>query len=164
MRHAACGSSTTDPIDAKAHRCSDQFLCSWPPLGRRLPHKLTKNLLRYLGSRRLSEGTGSRVSYHVESPYRRIADHMLKARLSIDGRSAKLRGCARVVRWRRSSVSRERDAERACRAITHAFGHLGYAESFPPQQVLRQGHAPAQEVFHRRNADFAPEPVEKCRA
>jgi glutathione S-transferase len=56
-------------------------------------------------------------------------------------------------------VAGKRDAECAGRAVADAFGDLSDANSFPAQQVLRKGRAPAQKVLHRRAADLAPEPA-----
>ena len=68
-----------------------------------------------------------------------------------------------MSRWCADATG-ESDAERARRAVTHSFGDLGYANSLPAQQVLRQRHAPTQQILHRRDPDLTPEPVKERRS
>lgn len=61
-------------------------------------------------------------------------------------------------------MSTERSAERAGGTVADAFGDLGNPDVGVTEQVLRERHAPCEEVFHRRQADSTRESLEKRRA
>jgi hypothetical protein len=58
----------------------------------------------------------------------------------------------------------ERRAERACRAVANAFSNFSDRQVVAAQQILRDGHAPAEHVLHRRLAYSAREAFEERRA
>src|ERR1700733_12039241 len=71
---------------------------------------------------------------------------------------------ARKARRRRSYKAGERDGERALRAVADTLRDLADADLAPPEQVLRQGHAPGEQVLHGRDADRPTEALEEGRA
>ena len=71
---------------------------------------------------------------------------------------------ARVAARRLAHVPAERGAEGARRAVADAFGDLGDPEVVAAEQILRDGHAPGEQVFHRRQAHGAHEALEERRA
>ena len=71
---------------------------------------------------------------------------------------------ARVATRRLADVPAERGAEGARRAVADAFGDLGKPEVVPAEQILRDRHAPGEQVFHRRQAHGAREALEERRA
>ena len=58
----------------------------------------------------------------------------------------------------------ERGAEGARRTIPDALGDLGDPAVVAPEQILGDGHAPGEQVFHRRQADGTREALEERRA
>jgi NAD(P)-dependent dehydrogenase (short-subunit alcohol dehydrogenase family) len=60
-------------------------------------------------------------------------------------------------------VAAERGAEGAGRTVSDPFGDRGEPEVFAPEQILRDGHAPAEQILHRRKADGAREAIEERR-
>lgn len=58
----------------------------------------------------------------------------------------------------------ERGAEGARRAVADAFSDLVEPELVAAEQILRDGHAPGEQVFHRRQAHGAREALEEPRA
>src|SRR4029077_11004388 len=53
---------------------------------------------------------------------------------------------------RRADVAPESNAEGARRAVADAFGDGGKPELFAAEQVLGDGHAPGEQMFHTRHA------------
>src|SRR5262245_52496400 len=76
----------------------------------------------------------------------------IKHNLGRLGRSDRLcvPALARVPTRRPAHKPAERGAESARRAITHSFGDLVESEVVVPEQIFRHGHAPGEEIFHRR--------------
>lgn len=73
-------------------------------------------------------------------------------------------GGTRVTARGLADVATERGAERAGRTVADALGHLGDGEVVAAEQVAGDGHAPGEQVFHRRDADRAGEAFEERRA
>ena len=71
---------------------------------------------------------------------------------------------ARVATRRPAHVPAERGAEGARRTVADAFGDLVEPEVVAAEQVLRDGHAPGEQVFHRWQAHSAREAFEERRA
>jgi NAD(P)-dependent dehydrogenase (short-subunit alcohol dehydrogenase family) len=61
-------------------------------------------------------------------------------------------------------VSSESDAEGAGGTVADALRNLGYTALVTAQQVLRECHAPGEQIFHRRDADRAAKALEERRA
>ena len=71
---------------------------------------------------------------------------------------------AGVAAWRLAHVPAERGAEGAGRAVADAFGDLGERDVVAAEQILCDGHAPGDQVLHRRQAHGAREALEERRA
>src|SRR5262249_29515050 len=68
-----------------------------------------------------------------------------------------------VVRWWQSDVAREGNAEAARGAVADLLRDLGDGGVLVPQEVFRQGHAPAEQVLHWSNPHGATETLEERR-
>src|SRR5688500_12767877 len=66
--------------------------------------------------------------------------------------SLRLAGKASVTAGRLAYVPAKRGAEGARRAVADAFGDLVDSKVVAAEQVLRDGHAPGEQVFHRRQS------------
>jgi hypothetical protein len=77
--------------------------------------------------------------------------------------TSRFRLLARVPRRRQSDITGECDAERACGAVADAFRNFGDATIVLPEHILRQGHAPSEQILHRSDPHRAAEPLEERR-
>ena len=59
-------------------------------------------------------------------------------------------------------MSGKRRTERARRTVADALGNIADRQVLAPQQILCDGHAPGEQVFHRRQADCASERAKKA--
>ena len=69
-----------------------------------------------------------------------------------------------VAARRLADVAAECRAEGARRAVADAFGNLAHVEVVASQQILRDGHAPGEQILHRWQSDGSREAFEECRA
>ena len=60
-------------------------------------------------------------------------------------------------------MPREGHAEGARGAVADVLRNLGDGDVLAPQEILRQRHAPAEQILHRRNAHCATEALEEGR-
>jgi hypothetical protein len=86
-------------------------------------------------------------------PVGRLTEGRLSTKVAV--RAASYRGAlslSRVVAGRLTYVTVERCAKRACGAVTDTFGDLSKTDVTASKQILRDGHAPREQVFHWRQA------------
>ena len=106
----------------------------------------------YSCSDRLSYFPASHVSAHQVG---------VTSEVTFDANVLTLAGVA--TRWL-AHVPAERGAEGARRAVANAFGDFGDSQVVAAEQILCDGHAPGEQVFHWRQAHGAREALEERRA
>jgi len=58
-------------------------------------------------------------------------------------------------------MAAEGSAEGTGRTVADPFGDFGNPDFFAAEQILRKGHAPRNQVFHRRQPYVSREPIEE---